>query len=101
MLAEDPGHIALFPSLVDVIIQCYADNMIRTQISVDKELYKKAKATARRKQISLAELVRQSLTEKLAQEPTEKPWMAFAGMFRGKPEDSSTVDEVVYGRERP
>ncbi len=42
MLAEDPGHIALFPSLVDVIIQCYADNMIRTQISVDKELYKKA-----------------------------------------------------------
>ena len=75
--------------------------MIRTQISVDKELYRKAKAVARRKGVSLAELLRQSLAEMVAKEPTDKPWMAFIGMYEGEPSLSSTVDEVVYGRERP
>jgi hypothetical protein len=75
--------------------------MIRTQISVDKNLYARAKRVARRKGISLAELCRRSLEEVVAREPTDKPWMAFSGMVEGREEDSSSVDTVVYDRESP
>ena len=72
------------------------DNMIRTQISVDEELYKRAKRLAKRRGISLAELCRRSLEETLAREPSDQPWMAYAGIFEGDEDDSTTVDEVVY-----
>jgi len=75
--------------------------MIRTQISVDKELYRRAKTLARRRGISLAELCRRSLEEAVAREPSEKPWMAFAGIVEGAAGDSESVDDVVYGREAP
>lgn len=77
------------------------DNMIRTQISVDEGLYERAKALARREGISLAELCRRSLQEAVARAPSDKPWMAYAGTVAGNEDDSSTVDEVVYGREAP
>ena len=75
--------------------------MIRTQISVDEDLYERAKRMAKRQGISLAELCRRSLEETLAREPSNKPWMAYAGIFDGDEEDSTTVDEVVYGRGSP
>ena len=75
--------------------------MVRTQISVDEELYRRAKIVARRKGISLAELCRRSLEEVIAKEPSDKPWMAFSGIFEGEPTDSESVDDVVYGREAP
>lgn len=75
--------------------------MIRTQISVDEKTYVQAKEVARRLGISLAELCRQSLAEVIARQPTSKPWMAYAGILQGHPDDSSTVDEVVYGRAEP
>lgn len=75
--------------------------MIRTQISVDETLYARAKAMARRHGISLAELCRRGLEELVAREPSDKPWMALAGVFEGDESDSSTVDPVVYDRERP
>ena len=75
--------------------------MIRTQISVDRSLYRRAKTVAKRKGISLAELCRRSLQEFVAKEPSDKPWMAFAGIFDGTASDSESVDEVVYGREAP
>lgn len=75
--------------------------MIRTQISVDEALYERAKAVAKRHGISLAELVRRGLQEVVSREPTDKPWMAYAGVFDGGEKDSSTVDEVAYGREAP
>lgn len=75
--------------------------MIRTQISVDAELYARAKKVARQLGISLAELCRRSLEETVAHHPSAKPWMVYAGIVEGEPEDSSTVDEVVYGRARP
>jgi post-segregation antitoxin (ccd killing protein) len=75
--------------------------MIRTQVSVDVDVYARAKAVARRMGISVAELVRRGLQETIAREPTSKPWMAYAGILEGRPEDSSTVDEVVYGRSQP
>jgi hypothetical protein len=82
-------------------MKSYHDNMIRTQISVDAKLYARAKAVARRKGISLAELCRRSLQEAVAREPNDKPWMAFAGIVDGHEDDSSTVDSVVYDRESP
>jgi Ribbon-helix-helix domain len=75
--------------------------MIRTQISVDENLYKRARAVARRMGISLAELCRRALEEVVAREPSDRPWMAFAGIHEGEESDSSSVDQVVYGRENP
>lgn len=80
---------------------CILDNMIRTQISVDEATYKKAKEVARRRGISLAELCRRGLEEIIAREPATKPWMAYAGILEGNLEDSTTVDAVVYDREKP
>ncbi len=75
--------------------------VIRTQISVDEEMYARAKKAARRQGISLAELCRRSLAETLAREPVCHPWMAWVGSLEGRPEDSASVDDVVYGREAP
>ena len=75
--------------------------MIRTQISVGEELYARAKEVARRKGISFAELCRRGLEEIVAREPSDQPWMAFAGILDGHEEDSSTVDSVVHDREAP
>ena len=75
--------------------------MIRTQISVDEQLYERAKAVAKRKGISLAELCRRSLEEAVSREPNDRPWMAFAGMFEGDETGSEQVDAIVYDREEP
>jgi hypothetical protein len=75
--------------------------MIRTHISMDTEMYAKARKVAHRLGISVAELCRRGLEETIARQPTSKPWMAYAGILEGWPEDSSTVDEVVYGRSVP
>ena len=75
--------------------------MIRTQISVDEHLYLRAKQIARRQGISLAELCRRSLEQTLAGEPSDKPWMAYAGIHEGAADDSDSVDRVVSGRETP
>jgi hypothetical protein len=75
--------------------------MIRTQISLDVDVYARAKGVARRMGISVAELVRRGLEETIARQPTSKPWMAYAGIVEGRREDSSTVDEIVYGRAEP
>ena len=76
--------------------------MIRTQISVDEALYERARELAKRQGISLAELCRRGLREAVSREPNDKPWMAYAGTIDdGHEDDSSTVDEVVYGRDEP
>lgn len=54
---------------------------------------------ARRRGISLAELVRRSLAETLSREDVRRPWMAYVGTLGGQPEDSCTVDNVLYGRD--
>ena len=77
------------------------DNVVRTRISVDEELYERARELAKRKGISLAAPCRRSLPEAVSRVPSGKPWMAYAGDLDGRPDDSSTVDEVVYGRDEP
>jgi hypothetical protein len=75
--------------------------MIRTQISVDKSLYQRAKRTALRRGISIAELCRQGLEQVVASDTPTKPWMEMAGIFEGNPNDSATIDSELYGKEHP
>lgn len=79
----------------------YNDNMVRTQISVDEQLYKRAKKAARRRGISIAELCRQGLEKALANDVPDKPWMELAGVFEGKPDDSTSIDSELYGQDHP
>lgn len=76
--------------------------MVRTQISFDEELYRRAKQIARRRGVSLAELCRQGLIEVLGREPSGTPWMRHAGaLSSGDEHASDNVDAVVYGRQEP
>lgn len=72
--------------------------MIRTQISLEADVYDEAKIYAAESGISLAEFCRQSVTEQLAKYRKAGPIARFAGIYNGDPNDSSTVDEVVYGK---
>lgn len=77
--------------------------MIRTQISLDEQAYRDAKAQARREGISLAEFLRRAV--RLALPPrgrADRPWMRYAGaVASGDTDASHTVDAVVYGQPRP
>jgi cytidylate kinase len=73
--------------------------MIRTQISFDDVLYERAKRIAKRQGVSLAELCRRSVAEVVARDATEHGWMKYVGSIDGELNDSSSVDDIVYGRE--
>jgi hypothetical protein len=77
--------------------------MIRTQVSLDKDLYRAARKEAKRRGISFAELCRRALARIVTPgEGREEPWMRYVGSLdTGDPRSSQTVDEVVYDRERP
>ncbi|MDO8519881.1 MAG: CopG family transcriptional regulator [Deltaproteobacteria bacterium] len=71
--------------------------MIRTQISLSKSEYGRAKQTARQLGISLAELLRRGLRLALPVSRS-RPWMKFAGMIAsGDPHSSQKIDDVIYG----
>ena len=77
--------------------------MIRTQVSLDERMYRRAQAAARREGISLAEYVRRALGRALKPEKeSERPWTRWTGAIRGGGPDASDPDEidrVVYGRD--
>jgi hypothetical protein len=77
--------------------------VIRTQISLDEDAYRDAKAEAKRQGVSLAEYLRRAVAAALAsRRATARPWMRHAGaLSSGDPEASRSVDDVVYGRGRP
>ena len=77
--------------------------MIRTQISLDQQAYREAKAEARRQGISFAEFLRRAVRLALpARGRTDRPWMQYAGaVASGDPDASRSVDAAVYGRPRP
>ena len=71
--------------------------MIRTQVRLSEQEYEAAMAEARRRGISLAELLRQSLLTELPADEN-KPWMRMAGMVgSGDGRSSQTIDEIIYG----
>jgi hypothetical protein len=70
--------------------------MIRTQISLDPDEYKEAKREAKRRGVSLAELVRRGV-RLLLPIRQKNPWMSFCGMVEsGNKRSSQEVDEIVY-----
>ena len=76
--------------------------LLRTQISLDADLYERARAEAARRGISIAELVRRALTAQLASPSADRPWMRFAGTIdSGDSGASTSIDDVVYRRGRP
>ena len=81
-----------------VIIVTGGDNMVRTQISLEKKEYDLAKRQAAALGISLAEFIRRAVREPLPVDDRGKPWMKYIGSFEsGDPNSSQTVDDVVYG----
>jgi len=69
---------------------------------LEKDLYRAARQEAKRRGISFAELCRRALTAMVQKNGQEHPWMRFAGCLdSGDPRSSQTVDDVVYGRDRP
>jgi len=76
--------------------------MIRTQISLEKDMYREARREARRQGISFAEFCRRALAQALGHRALKEPWMAYAGAVESGDENASrSVDEVVYGRRKP
>ncbi|MFI5403412.1 MAG: CopG family transcriptional regulator [Planctomycetota bacterium] len=76
--------------------------MIRTQVSLDKALYRAAQQEAKRRGISFAELCRRALARIVPGSEEERPWLRYSGCLdTGDPRSSQTVDEVVYNREKP
>lgn len=76
--------------------------MLRTQISLDPEMYKRVKAEARKRGVPVAELMRRALAVEVSPAPLERPWMRHAGVVAsGDPGASRSVDDVVYRRGRP
>jgi len=76
--------------------------MIRTQISLDEQAYREAKAEARRQGISLAEFLRRAVRVALpARRRDGRGWLRYGGvMASGDPDASRSVNAVVYGRPR-
>ena len=73
------------------------DNMIRTQISLDKDEYDRAKTEAAALGISIAEFIRRAVREQLPV-PGEGAWMKYAGFVEtGNPHSSETIDYLIYG----
>ena len=74
------------------------DNMIRTQISLDKNEYDLVKVQAAALGISIAEFIRRAVREQLPV-PGEGAWMRYAGFVAtGDRRSSQSIDEIVYGR---
>jgi hypothetical protein len=73
------------------------DNMIRTQVSLDKHEYDLARKQAAALGISVAELIRRAIRQVLPV-PGEGPWMKYAGFVEsGDPNSSQCIDDILYG----
>jgi hypothetical protein len=73
--------------------------MKRLQIHIEKELDDALTVVAAQQGTSKAALIRQAVAERYA--PADQPANALlrmAGMLDGSPDDSSSIDDVVYGR---
>ena len=73
------------------------DNMIRTQISLDKNEYDLVRDQAASLGISIAEFIRRAIRERLPVRG-EGAWMKYAGFVEtGDPHSSQTIDDLIYG----
>ena len=67
--------------------------MIRTQVSLEREMYEAARREAARRGVSFASLVRSALADVLPS-GAEKPWMELAGVVVATGDDSATGDRA-------
>jgi hypothetical protein len=80
-----------------VIMTFKGDNMIRTQISLDKNEYDLVRDQAASLGISIAEFIRRAIRERLPVRG-EGAWMKYAGFVEtGDPHSSQTIDDLIYG----
>ena len=75
-------------------------SMKRLQIMIEEELDEALERQARREGTSKAAIIRRLVGEKLKPLPPlhEDPLWDFVGMSEGSPDDSVSVDDVVYPR---
>jgi len=91
------GLVAFHRAGETVIIKSSGDNMIRTQISLEKDEYDLAKKQAAALGVSVAEFIRRAVREQLPVRG-EGAWMKYAGFVEtGNPRSSQTIDELIYG----
>lgn len=71
--------------------------MIRTQVSLEKDQYLRARKVARARGISFAELVRRAVEAQIPAPDRSGPWMKYIGSLdSGDKNASASVDAVVY-----
>jgi hypothetical protein len=71
----------------------------RLQIMIGEDLDAELGRQARREGVSKAALIRRYVGERLqpVRSPADDPLWEIVGMARGGPDDSSRIDEIVYG----
>ena len=77
--------------------------MKRLQIMIEEELDEALASQAAEEGVSKAALIRRYVGERLRPLPPieEDPIWDLVGMVKGSPDDSVSVDDVVYGPKRP
>jgi hypothetical protein len=75
----------------------------RLQIMIEEELDAALARQAAEEGVSKAALIRRYVGERLRRlpPPEEDPLWEIVGMVKGGPNDSASVDDVVYGPKRP
>jgi hypothetical protein len=72
--------------------------MIRTQVSLSRAEFARAKKAARDQGVSFAEFIRRAVRP-LFPVDSRKPWMRYAGIVEsGDKRASQRIDEIVYGQ---
>jgi hypothetical protein len=80
----------------------YAAQMRRLQIMIDEDLDEALARQAQEEGASKAALIRRYVRERVKPVPSiqDDPLWELVGMVEGSPDDSASVDEVVYGPKR-
>jgi hypothetical protein len=79
--------------------RCIVRRMKRLQIHIEEELDDALAVAAVQQGTSKAALIRQVVAERYASaEDGREALLSMSGMFKGSPNDSESIDEVVYGR---
>jgi len=79
--------------------RCTVSSMKRLQIRIEPELDRALATAAAQRGTSEAALVREAVADRYAPDADgTQALLRMAGMFKGSPDDSASIDEIVYGR---
>ena len=71
--------------------------MRRIQLHIDEELDEGLAAQARKRGMSKAALIREYLRQHVRPDQAEDPSTRLIGAYEGTPDESASIDDVVYG----